>query len=89
MASTLNKAELLARITFNPRIFNGLPIIRGYRMTVAFMLGMLANGSTERELLEEYDWLETEDIQACLLYASDLAGRDHFYPRSIEEPVSK
>ena len=89
MENHANKAELLSRITYNPQVFNGLPIIRGHRMSVAFLLGMMANGSTEQELLDEYEWLQAEDIQACLLYASELAGRDRFYPRSIEEPVSK
>ncbi len=58
--------ELLRRITYNPAIFGGKPIIRGMRIAVEHILGMLAAGSTVEELLREYPFLEKEDIQACL-----------------------
>ncbi len=61
--------ELLNRITINPSIFGGKPIIRGMRIAVEHILGMLAAGSTVEELLEGYPFLEKEDIQACLVYA--------------------
>ncbi len=61
--------ELLKRITINPSIFGGKPIIRGMRLAVEHILGMLAAGSTVEELLEGYPFLEKEDIQACLVYA--------------------
>ena len=62
--------ELLRRITVNPNIFGGKPIIRGMRMAVEHVLGMLAAGETLETLLAEYPFLERGDIQACLLYAS-------------------
>lgn len=61
--------ELLDRITVNPGIFGGKPIIRGMRIAVEHVLGMLAAGDTAQVVLEEYPFLEPEDIQACILYA--------------------
>ncbi|MCL4206849.1 MAG: DUF433 domain-containing protein [Pirellulaceae bacterium] len=61
--------ELLERITVDPSIFGGKPIIRGMRLAVEHVLGMLAAGDTPDRLLEEYSFLEPADIQACLAYA--------------------
>ncbi|MYE54182.1 MAG: DUF433 domain-containing protein [Chloroflexi bacterium] len=61
--------ELLDRITVNPDIFGGKPIIRGMRIAVEHVLGMLAAGDTAQVILEEYSFLEPEDVQACILYA--------------------
>lgn len=68
--------DLLDRITANPEIFGGKPIIRGRRLAVEHVLGMLAAGSSIDELLEHYSWLEREDIQACLLYAARVVARE-------------
>ena len=65
----VDEQELLKRITYNPGIFGGKPIIRGHRMAVEHVLGMMVAGTTIDQLLEGYDWLEPEDIQACLAYA--------------------
>jgi uncharacterized protein (DUF433 family) len=65
----MNEDELLARIEVNPAIFGGKPIIRGMRMAVEHVLGMLAAGETRENILREYPFLEPEDIQACLLFA--------------------
>lgn len=54
------------RICSNPNIFGGKPIIRGRRLAVEHVLGMLAAGDTIETLLQAYPWLEQEDIQACL-----------------------
>ncbi|HYO74874.1 MAG TPA: DUF433 domain-containing protein [Thermoanaerobaculia bacterium] len=62
--------ELLDRITYNPEIFGGKAIIRGRRLAVEHVLDMMAAGSDTDELLEHYPWMDREDIQACLLYAS-------------------
>ena len=59
---------LLKRITSNPSIFNGKPIVRGRRLAVEHVLGMLAAGDTPETLLAGYPWLEPDDIKACLLY---------------------
>ncbi|MDQ3704762.1 MAG: DUF433 domain-containing protein [Chloroflexota bacterium] len=67
----MDETQLLKRITRNPEIFGGKPIIRGRRLAVEHVLGMLAAGDTPEILLKEYPWLEAEDIQACLLYGTD------------------
>lgn len=72
----MNAEELLKRITANPQIYGGKPIIRGRRMAVEHILGMLAAGDSPDDLVAAYDWLEREDIQACLLYAARIVGRE-------------
>jgi uncharacterized protein (DUF433 family) len=67
----MDNIGLMARITYNPEIFGGKPIIRGRRLAVEHVLGMLAEGDTIETLLNEYSWLEREDIVACLLYAKN------------------
>jgi uncharacterized protein (DUF433 family) len=65
----MTETELLSRIQVNPQIFGGKPIIRGLRIAVEHILGMLAAGDTPERVLQEYPFLEPEDIQACLLFA--------------------
>ena len=60
---------LLERITVNPKIMVGKPVIRGTRLTVEFVLNLLAHGASIEEILDEYKGLAPEDIQACLLFA--------------------
>ncbi len=72
----MNETELLARITINPQIFGGKPIVRGRRLAVEHILGMLAAGDSQAKVLEGYPWLEAEDIQACLLYARKLVAHE-------------
>ena len=72
--------ELLGRITVDPRIFGGKPIIRGRRLAVEHVLGMLAAGDSPESILEGYSWLEPDDIQACLVYARRLVGRETVHP---------
>jgi uncharacterized protein (DUF433 family) len=76
--------ELLRRITVNPQIFGGKPIIRGRRLAVEHVLGMLAAGDRPETLLQGYPWLETEDIQACLLYARQLVAHERVEPLLTE-----
>ncbi|MFC1717961.1 DUF433 domain-containing protein [Candidatus Poribacteria bacterium] len=66
----MDEEKLLERIVVDPRIFSGKPIIRGRRLAVEHVLGMLAAGDTSETILEGYPWLEPEDIQACLIYAN-------------------
>jgi uncharacterized protein (DUF433 family) len=68
--------ELLGRITVDPRIFGGKPIIRGRRLAVEHVLGMLAAGDSPDDILRGYDWLEAEDIRACLVYAHRLVAHE-------------
>lgn len=71
---------LLERITANPEIFNGKAIIRGHRIAVEHILGMLAAGSSQDEILAGYPILESEDIQACLLYARRIVANEYIAP---------
>jgi len=80
----MDEETLLKRITVNNDIFRGKPIIRGRRLAVEHVLGMLAAGDTTDTLLEEYPWLEREDIQACLLYAKMLVAHERFEPFFVE-----
>ena len=72
--------HLLSRITTNPEVANGKPCIRNMRFTVANLLELMAAGMSEKEILEDYPYLEKEDIQACLLYASHIASPSKTWP---------
>ena len=76
MAQELDHKKIIERITVNPKIFGGKPIIRGRRLAVEHILGMLAAGDTADTILEGYPWLELEDIQACLAYAHRVVGHE-------------
>jgi len=77
---TTPEDELLRRITVDAKIFGGKPIIRGRRLAVEHVLGMLAAGDREETILTGYPWLEAEDIQACLVYARRLVGHERVEP---------
>ncbi len=68
----MGEDKLLERITVNPEIFGGKPIIRGRRLAVEHVLGMLAAGDSAETILEGYPWLESQDVQACLVYAQRI-----------------
>ena len=68
--------ELLKRITFNPDILCGKPLIRGLRLPVEMILELLAKGENENEILEDYPELEPDDICAALLYAHHMVSRE-------------
>jgi uncharacterized protein (DUF433 family) len=72
--------ELLRRITVDPKIFGGKPIVRGRRLAVEHVLGMMAAGDTADAILAGYPWLEPEDIQACLVYARRVVGHERVEP---------
>lgn len=75
----MTEDEALARITVDPAIFGGKPIIRGMRFAVEHVLGMLAAGESSQRVLAEHPLLEAADIQACLAYAHrSLAGEKVF-----------
>ena len=77
----MTEAEWLKRIEVNPQIFGGKPIIWGLRIAVEHILGMLAAGDTPEKILQEYTFLEPEDIQACLLLAHRALTGEHVYER--------
>lgn len=67
------------RITSNPQIMNGKACIRRMRVTVSLILNLVANRMTKEEIIEEYPYLEVEDIAQCLQYAAYLA-EEEIYP---------
>lgn len=80
--------SLLDRITTDPEIFGGKPIIRGRRLAVEHVLGMLAAGDDMATVLEGYAWLEREDVLACLEYARRMVGHERVEPRMVSRMAS-
>ena len=76
--------SLLDRITSDPGVMTGNPCIKGTRLTVEYMLGRLATGSSIDELLEEYEGLTADDLRACLLFASRSLGELEFMPLAAQ-----
>lgn len=76
----MDDQKLLERITVNPRIFGGKPIIRGRRLAVEHILGMLAAGDSQETILQGYAWLEPDDIRACLVYAHRVVAHERVEP---------
>jgi len=62
--------ELLSRISCDPKILRGKPVIKGTRLSVDYILNLMAHGSSIDEILDEYGGLQRDDIRACLLFAS-------------------
>jgi uncharacterized protein (DUF433 family) len=79
----MDEQELLQRITVDSRIFGGKPIIRGRRMAVEHVLGMMAAGDTADTIIEGYPWMEPDDIRACLLYARRRVAQERIEPFAI------
>jgi len=67
------------RIVVDPKILVGKPVIKGTRISVEFVVDLLARGWTVEQVLKEYDHLTREDIQACLAYASELLKTERVY----------
>ena len=75
--------QLLQRIVSDPKVMTGKPVIRGTRLTVDFILNLLAHGTTEEEIRQEYPGLTKEDIQACLLFANKALKDMDFMPLAV------
>ena len=81
-----DNSELLKRITARPDIFGGKPIIRDMRISVEMVLGLMSQGATQEELLDDYPELEPEDILACIAYAHTVIAGDTLDTVSVAEP---
>jgi len=84
----MNEYNLVERITLNPQVLNGQPVIRGTQVLVEQVLGLLEIGETFQTIIEKHPGLEKEDIQACLVYARQLVQRERTQqcqPRSLED----
>ena len=76
----MTDADWKGRITLDPEILAGKPVIKGTRITVEFILDLLANGWTVEGIIENYPQLEKEDIRAALRYATNLLKEEMVYP---------
>jgi uncharacterized protein (DUF433 family) len=76
--------QLLERIALDPKVMVGKPVIKGTRLTVEYILNLLAHGASDAEILDEYDGLTREDIRACLLFATKSLEDTAFMPLAVE-----
>jgi len=76
--------ELLERITVDPKVMVGKPVIKGTRLTVEYILNLLAHGATAKDILSEYKGLTQDDIQACILFATKSLESTTFMPLRSE-----
>lgn len=76
--------QLLERIVLNPAVMSGKPVIKGTRLTVEYMLNLLAHDAKVDEILDEYEGLTQEDIQACILFAAKSLEDNAFMPLIVE-----
>ena len=79
----MSEKEILSRIIIDPKIMVGKPVVKGTRLTVQFILGLLAQGMSTEEIIEKYATLTKEDILACLLFARDALASTTFVPLSV------
>jgi uncharacterized protein (DUF433 family) len=77
----MSERELLSRITRDPNICHGKPVIRGLRYPVSTLLELLASGMKPEEILQDYPDLEMDDLRAALLYAARLSEVKHMATR--------
>lgn len=80
----MNEQQLLERIVSNAQVLAGKPVIKGTRLAVVYILRLLAHGVTTEAILQEYDGLAPEDIQACLLFATHALEDAAFMPLAVE-----
>ena len=80
----MSDQQLIERISLNPKVMVGKPVIKGTRLTVEYILNLLAHGSTVQDIVSEYKGLSKEDIQAWLLFATRSLERSSFMPLAVE-----
>ncbi len=76
--------QLLQRIACNSKVMVGKPVIKGTRLTVDHILNLMAHGASADEILNEYEGLQLDDIQACLLFAAKSLSDTTFMPAAVE-----
>ncbi len=82
----MSDTQLLKRITANPAIFGGKPIIRGMRISVELILSLLAQGENWDNILADYPDLDIDDIRACLTYAHAVIANDSLDVVEVAKP---
>jgi len=80
----MNREELLKRISIDAKVCFGKPCIRGHRIWVSFILDLLASGMTQEQVLDEYEGITAEDIQACIAYGAEMSRE-----RYVDIPMVK
>ena len=83
----MENSELLRRISARPDVFGGKPTIRGMRIAVEHVLGLLAAGDTVETILAEYPDLTAEDVQACLVFAHRSLAGEQVYEQVPVRPA--
>lgn len=68
------------RIAIDPKVLVGKPVVKGTRISVEFIIGLLPQGWSEAEVLRNYPGITVVDIQACLAYAEDLLKNERVFP---------
>ena len=68
------------RITIDPNVLVGKPVVKGTRLSVEFIIGLLSQGWSEAEVLRNYPGITTTDVQACLAYAEDILKSERVFP---------
>lgn len=81
----MGEQELRERITVDPDVMVGKPVIAGTRVPVALILRMLGQGIPDERILEEYPQLEAEDIQAAAAYAARVVDREEIFPLPAQD----
>jgi uncharacterized protein (DUF433 family) len=76
--------QLLERIALDPDVMTGKPVVKGTRLTVEYIVNLLAHGADVEEILAEYQGLTRDDIQACLLFAAKSLQDSAFMPLTLE-----
>ncbi len=76
----MDESKLLGRIGVNPKVMVGKPVVRGTRLTVQHILGLLAHGAPIDDILQEYEELSREDILACIMFAKEALENTSFIP---------
>lgn len=82
----MERAELLKRISIDPKVCFGKPCIRGTRLWVSLILDQLASGLSIEEILKEYPQLTREDILACMAYGAEMS-RERFVDIPLDLPI--
>ncbi len=70
------------RITLDPTVLAGKPVVRNTRLSVEFIIGLMAEGWAEADIIANYPGVTHEDIVACLAYARDALGSERVYPNA-------
>jgi len=79
----MDDKALLERIVVDPAVLAGKPVVSGTRLSVEFIIGLLAHGQTSADILAEYEGLTADDIRACLLFAGESLSRTDFLPLHV------